>query len=136
MPASIREIVGVYHADGGVMGELRYVLGKARGTAHCALCDITHGSVRKKSEWRDLETDLDLPLFLVHLNEQPDELREFTRGRTPAVAWEDRHGFQLLFGPPELDDFDGSVTLFRKALLQMLVAKGPGTAGGTDDLDV
>ena len=33
LPASIRELVGVYHAEGGVLGELRYVLGKARGTA-------------------------------------------------------------------------------------------------------
>ena len=53
MPAAIREIVGVYHADGGVMGELRYILGKARGTAHCALCDITHSTVRRKAAWDD-----------------------------------------------------------------------------------
>ena len=35
-------LVAVYHADGGVRGELSYVLGRLLGTAHCALCDITH----------------------------------------------------------------------------------------------
>ena len=62
---------GVYHADGGLLGELAYVVGKLRGTAHCGLCDITHGSVRVKPEWKTLEASLDIPFKLVHLNEQP-----------------------------------------------------------------
>ena len=33
---------GVYHADGGIMGELRYVIGAVFQGNHCSLCDITH----------------------------------------------------------------------------------------------
>ena len=44
----LKAIWGVYHADGGIVGELRYVFGKLRGTAHCALCDITHSYVSEK----------------------------------------------------------------------------------------
>lgn len=115
---------------------MRYVAGKLLGTAHCALCDITHSPVRKKAEWRKLESDLAVPLHLVHLNEQPDPLEVFTRGRTPAVVWQDRHGFALLFGPSELDQMDGSVTVFGRALMEAIASKLPGTAGGTGDLDV
>lgn len=39
------ELIGVYNADGGLFGELRYLVGNARGTAHCALCNIAHDSV-------------------------------------------------------------------------------------------
>ena len=39
---AVKKAYGVYHADGGIIGELAYVWGKIRGTAHCALCDITH----------------------------------------------------------------------------------------------
>ncbi|HIF07100.1 MAG TPA: hypothetical protein EYQ64_09160 [Gemmatimonadetes bacterium] len=71
---------GVYHANGGLIGELSYVFGKLRGTAHCGLCDITHGSVRVKPEWKALEDSLGIPFRLVHLNEQPPGLAEVTRG--------------------------------------------------------
>ena len=47
----LRELIGVYHADGGPIGEARYVLGRMLGTAHCGLCDITHSPVRRKPEW-------------------------------------------------------------------------------------
>ena len=50
---------GVYHANGGLVGELTYVIGKLRGTAHCGLCDITHGSVRVKPGWKTCEASFD-----------------------------------------------------------------------------
>ena len=36
-------LVGIFDADGGLRGELRYVIDKLAGRGHCALCDITHG---------------------------------------------------------------------------------------------
>ena len=46
-----RRLVGVYNANGGIVGELSYVLGKVKGSAHCALCDISHGkSFRAKKD--------------------------------------------------------------------------------------
>ena len=45
------ELVGVYNADGGVAGEVRYVVGHLLGRAHCSLCDITHSPVRRKRAW-------------------------------------------------------------------------------------
>ena len=93
---------GVYHANGGLLGELAYVVGKLRGTAHCGLCDITHGSVRVKPEWKTLEATLDIPFKLVHLNEQPSGLAELTRGCTPCVVGESEEGWSVLLGPEDL----------------------------------
>jgi hypothetical protein len=55
------ELVGVYHAEGSLLGELRYVWGKLRGTAHCALCDITHGRLSEKSAFKSLRERLPVP---------------------------------------------------------------------------
>ena len=43
------EVVGVYHANGGVLGEIAYVFGKILGQTECALCDVTHGLLFEKS---------------------------------------------------------------------------------------
>ena len=115
-PASIREIVGVYHADGGVMGELRYVLGKARGTAHCALCDITHSTVRRKAAWDDACRTSPHPIRLVHLNERsPEEVAACTLG-TPTVLVSFADGtYRAVMGPDDLE-LEGSVSAFFGAL--------------------
>jgi hypothetical protein len=68
-------LIGVYHADGGLVGELRYALGRVLGTTHCALCDITHGGLRPRREWSALCAGLDVPIEVMHLNERtPDVL--------------------------------------------------------------
>ena len=117
---------GVYHANGGLVGELAYVIGKLRGTAHCSLCDITH-TIRMKPEWKTLEASLDIPFRLVHLNEQSPELAALTRGSTPCVVGDSEEGLSVLLGPEELEACGGSVGRFRGRLEAALeVASGRG----------
>ena len=112
---------GVYHANGGLVGELTYVLGKLRGTAHCSLCDITH-AIRMKPEWKALEASLEIPFRLVHLNEQGSRLAALTRGTTPCVVGESEEGLSVLLGPEELEACGGSVGRFRGRLEAALEA--------------
>jgi hypothetical protein len=37
------KFVGIYNADGTILGEISYVAKKLAGRGSCALCDITHG---------------------------------------------------------------------------------------------
>ncbi len=113
---------GVYHANGGLVGELTYVIGKLRGTVHCGLCDITHASVRVKPEWKSLEATLEVPFKLVHLNEQPPRLVALTRGSTPCVVGDSEDGLSVLLGPEDLEACDGSVQRFRERLDEALEA--------------
>ena len=107
-----RELIGVYHADGGLLGELRYVLGKARGTAHCALCDITHGSVRRKPEWDSACADFPIPIRLVHLNERTAaEVDACTIGTPTVLAVYADGSLAPLLGPADLE-LGGSVQRF------------------------
>ena len=62
------QIVGVYNADGGIIGELTYVFQKFLGNKKCSLCSLTHESVFEKSEWKEFSSKYNIKT--VHANEQ------------------------------------------------------------------
>ncbi len=119
---AVTGLVGVYHADGGPIGEAKYVIGKLLGTAHCALCDITHSPVRRRPAWDRMVAGLGVDFELLHLNEMPPEVAAATA----------RHGSPLVLGrlpdgnvepvllPADLDALDGSVDSFDVALRSAL----------------
>lgn len=83
--AVIERLVGVYHADGSRRGELAYLVRKLTGRGHCALCDITHGALRRKKTFDDCMAGLPAPFELVHLDERGDDVAAASDGRTPCV---------------------------------------------------
>jgi hypothetical protein len=102
-------LIGVYDADGTVRGELAYWLGARLGRRHCSLCDITHGSVRERAEWKACRSSLPVRFDTFHRDDQPDEVRAAAGGRAPVVVADTDGGIVLLLGPDELDAYDGSV---------------------------
>jgi hypothetical protein len=112
----IRRVTGVYHADGGLRGELAYAVGRIRGTSHCALCDITHRFVWPKREWADLVAELGVPFDLVHLNERRDQIHTASAGHTPCVLAHTDRGLVLLLDPDDLERLSGDVATFGAAL--------------------
>ena len=106
-------IYGVYHADGGLLGELRYVMGVAFRGQHCSLCDITHSVAWEKGEMKKWRRTSEIPFHLVHLNERPEEVRQATEGKTPCIVAKTSSGFVMLATDEELTSFDGSVELLK-----------------------
>lgn len=114
---TVTELVGVYDADGGLLGEAAYVWGKVRGTRHCGLCDITHSTVRRKSEWDRMAASLPVPVRLLHLNELDDALAAAVAAtRAPVVLARGDDGWRELLGAAELDEMAGSVAAFEAAV--------------------
>ncbi len=114
---SIVKIIGIYHADGGILGELSYVAGKILSGAHCALCDITHTLAWKKQEWEAFQTSIAQPVELLHLNERSEQIKKFTEGNTPCVISESKNGsLTMLLDAQTLEAAEGSVESFAKAL--------------------
>ncbi len=99
----VRRLVGVYNADGTLRGEVAYVVGKLLGRSHCGLCDITHGAVSEKAEWKACRAALPVQFDTYHRNDQPEACRPLTDGRLPAVLAETDAGYVHLLGPAELD---------------------------------
>lgn len=114
-------LIGVYDADGGLLGEAAYVWGRLRGTRHCALCDITHSPVRRKPAWDAMVARLGVPFELLHLNEMPSSVADAVRAAgAPLVLMEDAGGLRVLFTDEELDALGGSVRAFEAAVEQRL----------------
>jgi hypothetical protein len=118
------EVLGVYDADGGVRGELAYAVGKVLGRAHCSLCDVTHGTVRRKRDWDAFVREMRVPVRVAHRNETGPEERAVTVGeRLPLVLGRTREGhWQVLLDADRLDALDGSVPAFGSALRDALAA--------------
>ena len=112
----IVRLVGVYDADSTLRGELAYWVGARLGRRHCSLCDITHGSVRQRPEWKACRAGLPLPFDTYHRNDQPDAVRTAADGQAPVVVAETDSGHVVLLGPAELDACAGSIDRLVEAI--------------------
>ena len=109
MPGTrVTRLVGVYDADGTLAGELRYWVGARVGRAHSALCDITHGLVRERADWRACRSTLSVEFATYHRDDQPDAVRAATGDRAPVVVAETDGGVVVLLDGPALDACGGS----------------------------
>lgn len=113
---SIQRLVGVYNANGTISGELAYWIGARLGRAHCSLCDITHGSVRERADWRACRGDLLVPFDTYHRNDQPEQVRVATGDRAPAVLAETANGYVVLLNADDLAACGGAPRSLVKAL--------------------
>ena len=82
----LERLVGIYDADGTIRGELAYLIGRTRGTAHCALCDITHGRLRRRADFDDACRELAVPLELCHRDEIDETVRAAAGGSYPCIV--------------------------------------------------
>lgn len=109
--STVTKLIGVYDADGTVVGEIKYVVGKLLGRAHCALCDLTHGmKINGRADFRACAAALPVPFELFHRNDQPDEVRPHTSGNLPCVISVFSDGFmKIAITAKELDACAGNV---------------------------
>lgn len=99
--------VGIYNADGTVLGELRYVVGKLRGTTSCSLCDITHGKVRPRKEFFTACAQAAIEIELLHRNEATSE-QLAAAGVLPALIAEVEGTWQCVLTASDLEECAGS----------------------------
>jgi GAF domain-containing protein len=118
----ISSLTGVYHADGSLLGELRYVVGSRLGRTHCALCDITHGRLREKAEWRAQRDRLGVPFRAVHLDERTPEERAASEGRTPCVLAHTPDGIHVLLDSDALEACHGDPAALAAAIERALAS--------------
>ena len=84
----VEQLVGVYDADGSVLGEMAYVVGHLLGRRTCALCDITHGSLKRRPDFDDAAAMLGVPFVLLHRDEISAEISELIDSELPCVVAE------------------------------------------------
>ena len=123
-PHRILRLVGVYNAEGTLRGELTYWVGARLGRAHCALCVVTHGAVRERSDWRRCRDGLPVPFITFHRDDQPRVVRGLLGAQVPAVVAVTDAGHVLLLGPDTLESCDGSPEALVEAISAAAASAG------------
>lgn len=118
------ELLGVYDADGGLRGELAYLVGHLLGRRECALCDITHSPVRRKPAWDSMVAGLGLTFRLRHRNElTAAETSVVERVGAPVVLVVEGDDIDVLLDARTLQGADGDVVGFQTLLEEALAAR-------------
>ena len=114
-------LIGIYKADGGVVGELTYFFGHLVGTRNCSLCSISHSLVKKKASFKALENKLSethgIAVRMIHLNERTELEIKASAGREPCMLLEYPDGTHSMFiDSAELEVLSGSVKSLEKLI--------------------
>jgi hypothetical protein len=127
---SVQRLIGVYDADGTVRGELTYFIGARLGRAHCALCDLTHGRVRERNDWKECRAALPVPFDLYHRDDQPATARAAGGDEPPCVLADTGSRLVLVLDGAALAACDGDLGRFTAALDASLAHRGLSLASG------
>jgi len=100
---TVRRLIGIYDAEATLRGELTYWVGARLGRAHCALCDITHGLVLERADWKTLKADLPVPFVAFHRDDRPTEITAAVGEIAPVVVADTSNGVVRLLGPRDLE---------------------------------
>ncbi len=120
----IIRLIGVYDADGTIRGELAYWIGARLGRSHCSLCEVTHGSVRERPEWKTYRTLLGVRFDTYHRDDQPAAIKLATGDAVPVVVVETAGGVVPLLDPTELEACAGSIERLAGAIESAVVRLG------------
>ena len=118
----VTRLIGVYRANGGLVGETAYVVGSLMGRSHCSLCDVTHSTLRRKREWDRMVTSLGVPFELHHLNECHGRLQQLVpdKDSAPVVVAEVDGQLLTVLDAHDLEPLSGSVPAFELTLRNAL----------------
>ena len=109
-------LVGIYDADGTLVGELRYAAGKLLGREKCALCDITHGwNPMGSRRWKQACAVSDVELELVHRDEATDDQMAAASG-LPSILRQRDGQWSEAMPAPEIAQFVGHPVAFLERL--------------------
>ena len=116
------EVIGVYNANSTILGEVSYWIGARFGVAHCSLCDITHGLFAERKDWKSCRDRSEFNFSTFHRNDQPEAVRAAANDVTPVVVAFVNDKYQVLLGPQQIDECEGSPERLVAAITEALVA--------------
>jgi hypothetical protein len=112
------QLVGIYDADGGIAGELRYAIGKLAGRSKCALCDLTHGwNPLGSRTWKQACAVSPVELELVHRDEAT-AAQIAAAAKLPAIVAHDGERWFEALSTADIEACAGSPELLLDRLTQ------------------
>lgn len=111
----VDKVIGIYNAKGSITGELAFLFGRLTGRTECALCDITHGTFKKKTAFSRAQQTLGVPFEILHLDELDSTLYSFKDSAACVVAIRGAD-CSILLSKAELALCEGDVDRFFDAI--------------------
>lgn len=109
----MNQLIFIYSAKSGVISNIPGAIVKAfGGMSGCALCNITHGSIKEKPAWVSFVASLSAPPIIYHTNEIPADIKEFLDKNAltlPVVLEQRGTTWGVVVTSDELNDCKGSV---------------------------
>ncbi|MGH9287761.1 MAG: hypothetical protein ACRD0V_05620 [Acidimicrobiales bacterium] len=121
---TIDEFVGVYDANGTIRGELAYLVRRATGCGHCALCDISHGALRRRPAFDRAVARLPVPIWMLHRDELDAEQAAAATGSIPCVLAVGSEGVVVLVDRTALEHGPMDAERLVDAILERASAAG------------
>ena len=116
------QVFALFNAEGSLLGELQYALGKCLGRESCALCDISHGwNPLGKSAWRS-RAETEPNIIWLHRDEAPESLLNAVVGELPCVVADHGHRVEMLLDSDALKACEGDFATFTELLEEKLRA--------------
>jgi hypothetical protein len=118
-------LIGIYKADGGIVGELSYFFGHLVGLRSCSLCDISHSPIMKKSSFKELERQLlvehGIAVRMIHMNERNELEQKASEGREPCMLLQyPDESISMFLDSADLSALSGSVSSLKKLIFSRL----------------
>ena len=120
----VDKVIGIYNARGSITGELAFLFGRFTGRTECALCDITHGTFKKKSAFSSAKQTLGVPFEILHLDELDTTVCSFKESAPCVVAIRGSE-CSMLLSKAELTLCDSDVDRFFDAIKIKLDSLSP-----------
>ncbi len=118
-------LIGIYKADGGIVGELSYFFGHLVGLRSCSLCDISHSPIMKKTSFKALERQLlaehGIAVRMIHMNERNELEQKASEGREPCMLLQyPDESISMFLDSADLSALSGSVGSLKKLIFSRL----------------
>jgi len=113
----VDRLIFLFDADSGAWDAFVDSAKKVLRIDGCALCQITHGLVTEKSEWRECAEAFGVPVEYLHRDEIPEDLAPLVEGKLPCIVADHGGEMTLLLDAQTISRCRGSVEDLRGKLL-------------------
>lgn len=105
----IKKLIFVYNADSGAWSAFVDSTKKVLMIKGCALCRITHGLAGEKSDWKDCQEELGVPVDYYHKDDMPGPVKKAVDNHFPAILADDGETLHFLLGEDVMERCRGNV---------------------------
>ncbi|MBI4852953.1 MAG: hypothetical protein HY819_14275 [Acidobacteria bacterium] len=120
MSQAIERLIFIYNANSGLASAISDSAKKLFKLKACGLCTITHGLLKEKQEWKNCESELNLPIDYFHKDDYPNDLKEIVKDKLPCILAKTTPKPIILLNDEEINSCAGDVANLETKLKESL----------------